>query len=158
MEFHNLSFDTEIDDMDEDEVRATLTDFMAKHTENTEAFNDLMQKVEDAPEAGENDAEFEALQTEVSEFKAEFATELAERVPLTVDELAEFSLARLYEMDAQTTPEAPEVEAEAEADTPEEPTREDKKSKAGDFSEDDDAVLRARAQERLSGMSGILFD
>ncbi|MFC6953773.1 hypothetical protein [Halorubellus litoreus] len=163
MEFHNLSFETAIDEMDEDELRATLTEFAEKHEANQAAFNDLVEALDGVGNDGK-EAEFEALQEEVSAFKAQFAEALAERVPLTVEELAEFSLSRLYEMDEQTE-EAPAdlpadddpVDDPADDDTPSF-MKESKPSKAGDFSADDYDSAVEKARGSLQGIPGLSFD
>lgn len=86
-EFTELDIQKDVDEMDESELRKTLSDFMEQHKKNTEAHDELRaewsEKVEDREE------EIEALEGRLSEFKQRRAEEAAEYTNVPADILAE---------------------------------------------------------------------
>lgn len=156
-EFTRLDFDKSPDEMDADELRETLVEFEEKHTENAATFDTIQADLPDREE-------YESLKTESAEFKGRLVTEVAESSPLAEDDLADFSMSRLYELRAEFAEdaEAAEEAAEEEEEEPddEEPafTQESKESRAGAFSEDGVAARSGSAKEMLSGMSGLALE
>lgn len=125
---HEFSIDGSVEEMDEGDLRATLTDFMERHEANVEAFEEIeaerdsfSEQVEDLESQVEAHAETEAALIE------KFSAVVAEEAPLfTAEEVADrFSLTELIEkadsLGAFSLPEVPEegeaVEEEAEEGT-----------------------------------------
>lgn len=79
MEFHDLTLEDDINDMDEGELRATLSDFQTKHRENAETADELASKAEKFEEKAqslEEDLEqYSGLDEDLGEQFAELVAE-----------------------------------------------------------------------------------
>lgn len=112
MTFDNIDFDETPEDLPED-----LAEFMEQVEEAHKNNIEFIESVIEARDEAESDVE--EYEAEMVEYKATLAGELAERdtVPLSADELQQFGLARLHEMDTDTVPSVDtEVEADADGD------------------------------------------
>lgn len=152
MSFERIEFDELPEDLPE-EVQAFIADAKEQHNENIE----FIESVIEARDEAEDEAE--EYREQVESLKAEFAESLAERetVPLSADELKDFSLSRLHEMDEET---APEPEQEFEGEDPEEDPEEgadfgSKERKSGDLSKD---FTDEKAKEGLDNIPGIVVE
>jgi len=85
-EFTELDIEKDIDNMEESELRKTLSDFMEQHETNIEVYDGL--KVEYEDELDEKEDTIEGLRERVSAFKQERAEEAAEYVKMPADVLA----------------------------------------------------------------------
>lgn len=86
-DFTELGIEKDVDEMEESELRETLSDFMEEHTKNKEAYDSLRTEFQD--ELDEKDERIEDLESRVSEFKQDKAEEAAEHVKMPADVLAE---------------------------------------------------------------------
>lgn len=114
-EFTELDLGKEVDDMDEEELRTTLSDFMQEHEQNIEAYDGL--ETEHKEQLSEKDERIEDLQDRVSEFKQARAEDAAEHVKMPADVLAErFSFAELDQIIEEAEEFAEEDESEEESE------------------------------------------
>lgn len=117
-EFTEMDIQKDVDEMEESELRKTLTDFMEQHEKNTKAHDELRaewsEKVED------REQKIEALEERLGEFKQRRAEEAAEHVNMPADILAErFDFSELDQIidEAEEFSEEPEEdESEEESD------------------------------------------
>lgn len=149
------------DEMEADELRSTLDEFMDKHAENVEAYDTL------AEERDEFSEKVERLEEDVSEYaetaealQAKFAEVVADESPLfDADEVAErFSLDELItKADAlgafSLATEADEG-ADDDADDGEGPTFADKPERAPVPSDDAKSAYREQAESDLRAVLG----
>lgn len=157
-QIERLDFEESPDDMEIDELRDTLTEFKEQHDANAAVFDEVVASLPD-------EGEFDDLKAETAEFKQTLVAEVSEVSPLGEDDLANFTLTRLYELRAEFSVESDEADVEAESgdadeDEGESPsfTEEAKESRAGDFSADDMAERTEAAKEQLRGIPGLSFD
>lgn len=81
---NEFSIDGDLDEASEDDLRETVKEFMEKHEENREAFEQLEE------DASEYQEEAESAQGKVDTMKSYFAEEVAEASPLfSAEEIAE---------------------------------------------------------------------
>jgi hypothetical protein len=86
-EFNDVELEKDVEDMEEDELRETLTDFMEVHQSNQEAYDATVTEYSE---------QLEAAEERVSQFKEERAEEAAEYSNVPVDIMVErFSFAEL---------------------------------------------------------------
>jgi murein DD-endopeptidase MepM/ murein hydrolase activator NlpD len=126
-EFNELDLAKDVSEMDGDEAKETLAEFMDAHEQNQEAYDTL--KAEKRKEAEEYSEQIDELEERVSQFKQERAEEASQYANMPADLLAErFSFSELDQ-----------IIEEGEEATDEEDT---------EFSEDEDAE-----DERLTTFS-----
>lgn len=93
-EFKELDLNKEVSDMEGDEARETLVDFMQAHRENREAYDAVISEFED--ELDQVNDEKEELEQTVSKFKDELAEEAAEVTNFPADLIkTKFSLSEI---------------------------------------------------------------
>lgn len=129
--FKPYEFGGDLEEADKETLVETLTDFMEKHTENAEAFETLESDLSDVQ------AEYDALQDQVTSFKEDLAKEAAEGTPLTEEELVQFDLDRLAEIAGDSGKTQETTEAPEEPEEPESKFSEPKEPKTGELTEED---------------------
>jgi hypothetical protein len=93
-EFTDLELADDVSDMEEDELRETLTDFMQAHEENREAYDSAKSQIDEIET--EYQEKIEQYEEKIDEFKHERAKEAAEYANLPAELLAErFEFAEL---------------------------------------------------------------
>lgn len=111
MSFDSIDFDELPDDLPEG-----VAEFMKQVKETHKTNIEFIESVIEARDEAEN--ELEEYEAEMVEYKQTLAEDISEResVPLSADELTNFSLTRLHEMDEETAeftaPETPEQDNE----------------------------------------------
>lgn len=154
-----IELEMPVDEMGEEDLRATLSDVMAAHESNVSEYSELV-------------SEKEAAEADVETAKAYFAAKAEAFTQLSAELLqTRFSLSELVDMagkadesepafseDAETVA-APEAEA---TETPEEPEQlfAERPQKSPAFTSDDDAMAQyaEAAKARLAHLSGIQLD
>lgn len=86
-EFTELNLSKEVDDMEADEARETLAEFMASHEENQAAYDALHADLEDIE--SEYKQKLEEREERIAQFKHERAEEAAKHVKMPADLLAD---------------------------------------------------------------------
>lgn len=158
---HEFTLNKSTDEMEADELRSTLDEFMDKHTENVEDYESV------AAERDEFSEKVESLEADVSEYsetaealQAKFAEVVAEETPLfDADEVAErFSLDELIEkadsLGAFSLAAEADEGAEEEADEGEGTTFADKPERAPAVSDGDKSAFREQAESDLRAVLG----
>jgi hypothetical protein len=142
-----------IDEMDDEDLRATFADVMTAHAANVEEFEALETKFSEA------EARAESAESDRDEAATYFAAQAAQSVNLpaeTILDKFEFSEIReLAEQDADGEPSVPseDPEADVEADeASEDPKFTDKPERAEVGGQD--GALRAQARSDLATMFG----
>lgn len=85
-DFTELELKTEIADMDDEEAKKTLSDFMEAHQKNRTAYDELSSELDEVET--EYQEKLEAKKEVISGFKQERAEEAAEHVEMPADLLA----------------------------------------------------------------------
>jgi len=142
MSFERISFD-ELDDDLSEEVAEFISDLREQHEANVEFIESV---IEDRDEA----------EDELQEYKEDLAGDLAEReaVLFEAEELAEFDLERLHQLDEDSK----EFEATAEDDAEDEPEGEganfgQKERKSKDFTGDQPSDEAKAGLDRIAGIN-----
>lgn len=166
-----IELEVPVEDMEEADLRATLAEVVEAHNNDVEEYDELSEQVEQAAAYSE---QIEALEGQISEFRAYFAQKGSEVTGISEEVLAErfepnelVEFAQKYDEQlaadfaAEAEAEAEEVEEEAEFSEGDEEEQTslfvEKPSKVGDFSEPEQDRLDA-AKERLAGVPGISLD
>ena len=141
MDFQKVTFDTDLDEMEADELVSLVRQFSEAQEQNITEFEQASETIEG----------LEGRVSEVQDFDAELTEELAEVSPLGEDELADFSISRKRELLAEF----------AEADEDEEEEDEDEEAEFSDFgtrgeTHDEDAEADF-AKEYLGDIPGLGF-
>lgn len=151
---HEFTLNKSTDEMDEDELRSTMDEFMDKHAENVEEYSTLETERDEFSETIESLSETtDALQTRFAEVVAEdsslFSAEIvADRFSL--DELMEKADAMgAFSVDTET---AESVESDSDGET--DSTFDDKPERAPDESGDDRSKFRDQAESDLRNVLG----
>jgi hypothetical protein len=105
MDFQKVTFDTDLDEMEADELASLVRQFSEAQEQNIAEFEQASETIEG----------LEGRVSEVQDFDAELTEELAEVSPLGEDELASFSISRKRELLAEFA-EADDDEDEEEVD------------------------------------------
>lgn len=142
MDFQKVTFDTDLDEMEADELASLVRQFSEAQEQNIAEFEQASETIEG----------LEGRVSEVQEFDAELTDELAEASPLGEDELAAFSISRKRELLAEF--------AEADEDE-EEDDEEDEEAEFSDMGQrgethDEDAKADF-AKEYLGDIPGLGF-
>lgn len=151
---HEFTLNKSTDDMDEDELRSTLDEFMDKHAENVEEYSTLETERDEFSETIESVSETtDALQTRFAEVVAKdsslFDAEIvADRFSL--DELMEKADAMgAFSVDTET---ADGVESDSDGET--DSTFDDKPERAPAESGTDRSQFRDQAESDLRNVLG----
>ena len=141
MDFQKVTFDTDLDEMEADDLADLVRQFSEAQEQNIAEFESASETIEG----------LEGRVSEVQDFDAELTEELAEVSPLGEDELADFSISRKRELLAEF----------AEADEDEEDEEEDEEAEFSDFgtrgeTHDEDAEADF-AKEYLGDIPGLGF-
>lgn len=142
MDFQKVTFDTDLDEMEADDLADLVRQFSEAQEQNIAEFESASETIEG----------LEGRVSEVQDFDAELTEELSEVSPLGEDELANFSISRKRELLAEF----------AEADEDEE--EDDEEGEEAEFSDmgqrgethDEDAE-RNFAEEYLGDIPGLGF-
>lgn len=86
-EFNDIELATEISDMEGEEAKETLADFMEVHESNREAYDELQSEFSQTEQ--EYEKKLEEKQERIAEFKQEKAERAAEHVQMPADLLAD---------------------------------------------------------------------
>lgn len=86
-DFNELGLGTDVSDMDDDEVRETLVEFMEAHQKNQEAYDETVSEFEDRID--EVQAQKDDLEQTIGELKTEYAEAAAEHVNMPAELLEE---------------------------------------------------------------------
>jgi len=105
MDFHKVTFDNELEDMEADELRGLVREFYEAQSDNIAEFTEAKESIE----------ALEGRVGEVSDFDEELTEELAEVSPLDEEELSNFSISRKRSLLADFS-ESGEGEGEGEED------------------------------------------
>lgn len=155
-EFNEIDLAKDVSDMEGDEARETLADFMQTHEANVEAVDELRSQYAETIEGLES--EKEDLQEKVAEFTQERAAEAAEFVNIPADLLVDrFSLDEIEQIieEGEEYSETNEVEEEEDRLT----TFADREEKGKQEKEETrPARYRDDARERLGQKLGIEFE
>lgn len=93
-EFHDLELDSDVSDMEADEAKATLADFMEAHQKNRQAYDAARSELDDVE--SEYQEQIEEYEERIAEFTEQRAEEAAEYVNMPADLLADrFSIDEL---------------------------------------------------------------
>lgn len=141
MSFERIDFDELGDDVS-DEVAEFLSQVEEQHKQNVE----FIETVTD---------DRDSVESELQEYKQELATELADReaVLFEADELVDFDMSRLHQLDADSQEfEGSETKDEESGDGEGDANFGSKERKSQDFTGDS---VDDRAKDGLDGMSGI---
>lgn len=84
-DFNNLELNKEISDMEGDEAKETLSEFMESHKKNSQAYDEVQTEFEDRIDELENDKE--ELQETLTTVKSEYAEKAAEKTGFTEEVL-----------------------------------------------------------------------
>ncbi|UBF19595.1 hypothetical protein HRTV-10_gp11 [Halorubrum tailed virus 10] len=141
MDFQKVTFDTDLDEMEADDLADLVRQFSEAQEQNIAEFESASETIEG----------LEGRVSEVQDFDAELTEELSEVSPLGEDELANFSISRKRELLAEF----------AEADEDEEEEDEDEEAEFSDMGQrgethDEDAE-RNFAEEYLGDIPGLGF-
>lgn len=145
MDFTRVNLDTSPEDMNEEELRGSLREFMDAQESNIAAFKELAEEV---------DGDLSETVADFSEFRDELIEETAEAGPLSEDELQSLRFSRVRELHAEfvnVEEEAPEDEAEAEEAGPE---FEDMGSRGETHGEDKTPEF---ARDLIAGIPGVVL-
>lgn len=85
--FTEVDLDTEVDDMDAEDARETLSQFMEVHEQNKDAYDNLSAEFKQAEE--EYEQTIEDKEERIAEFKTQRAEEASDYVKMPADLLAE---------------------------------------------------------------------
>ncbi|WP_144797660.1 hypothetical protein [Halorubrum depositum] len=146
MDFQKVTFDTDLDEMEADELASLVRQFSEAQEQNIAEFEQASETIEG----------LEGRVSEVQDFDAELTEELAEVSPLGEDELAAFSISRKRELLAEFA-EADEDEEEEDDDD-----NEDEEAEFSDFGTrgnvgDDDEAKADFAKQYLGDIPGLGF-
>ena len=159
---HEFTLNKPSDEMEADELRSTLDEFMDKHAENVDDYESV------SAERDEFSEKLEGMEEQVSEYaetedalQAKFSEIVAEETPLfDADEVAErFSLDELIEkadtLGAFSLSTEETVEGDGgEAEEAEEPTFAEKPEKAPNVSGEQKGAFREQAKSDLRAVLG----
>jgi predicted nucleic acid-binding Zn-ribbon protein len=148
-DFTDLDLTKPVDEMEADEARETLAEFMDSHRDNREAYDEL--QTEFSQREDELTDEVEELEGRVAEFTEEKAERAAEHVKMPADLLAaRFSIDELEQIieEGEEFSEGPEDEPDDEG--PELTSFTEKKQKGRLEDEDRSAQFRDHAKTLLS--------
>ncbi|UBF21497.1 hypothetical protein HJTV-2_gp11 [Haloarcula virus HJTV-2] len=106
MDFQKVTFDTDLDEMEADELADLVRQFSEAQEQNIAEFEQASETIEG----------LEGRVSEVQDFDAELTEELAESSPLGEDELANFSISRKRELLAEFAEANEEDEEEEDED------------------------------------------
>jgi len=152
---HEFSLTKDIEEMDAGELRSTLDEFMEKHAENVTAYDDLEGEVAEYSE------KVEALEGDLETAQTYFAEKAADYTHLETEVIVErFSLAETIEMageaeEAAFSEEAPEEEAEFEADEADETRFSERPEKGRVPSDPDNSAFAKQAEDDVSRLLGL---
>lgn len=111
MTFTELDLTKNVSEMSEAEAKETLSDFMRKHSENQEAYDEVVSEYED--ELEEKEETIESLEDELDEWREELAEEAAECVEMPANLLAaKFSRDELEQIISEASEHSEEEEEE----------------------------------------------
>lgn len=114
-EFNDLDLNTEIPEMDEEEAKKTLSEFMEAHQTNRTAYDELDSELDDIET--EYQEELEEKEEMIAEFKDERAEAAAEYVNMPADLLSErFSFSELEQIVEEGAEFSEETEEDADDD------------------------------------------
>jgi hypothetical protein len=152
-EFNELNFNKSVEDLEAEEARKTLSEFMEQHQKNQAAYDELEDDIDELET--EYQQELAKLEKRVTEFKEERAEEAAEYVNMPADLLVDrFSIEELDQIieegaDADFSEDEPEEEDEPDNLTTFSDRPEKGRKEAG--SKNTEAVERARNRLRDHG-------
>lgn len=154
-EFNELSLNKEISEMEDDEARETLVDFMQAHAENREAYDELSTKLD------KTDTEFreelEKYEDKLESVKAEYAEEAAEYVNMSSELIQDrFSLDEVKQIidEAEGSEEFSESEEPEDEDEDRLTTFAQREEKGRREAEDGPTRFRDEAQSALRAKWG----
>lgn len=104
MDFQRVAFDTDLDEIEADELRTLVRKFDEAQEQNIGEFEAATEQID----------ELEGRVGEVEDFDDELTDELAEVSPLSGDELAEFTIARKRDLLAEFSEEEDTDEEETD--------------------------------------------
>lgn len=148
-EFTELDLTKEIDGMDGEEAKMTLSEFMESHQKNKTAYDELASEIESVE--SEYTEKLEDLEETISEFKDEKADTAAEYVNMPADLIASrFSLEEIEQIIEEGAENFSEEEEEEDDTEPDRYTKfSDRPEKGRSDSDKRDKQVRARARSKL---------
>jgi len=130
MEFNELNTEKDIDEMEPEEAKETLSQFMDAHKENQDAYDELASDLQELDE--QYSEEIEEYEARITQFTEDKAQEAAEHVEMPAELLADrFS----YDELEQIVSEAEEAEEFSEDEPEDEPEEDDESGKLTTFSD-----------------------
>ncbi|AAL55018.1 hypothetical protein HfxHF1_595 [Halophage HF1] len=143
MDFQKVTFDTDLDEMEADDLADLVRQFSEAQEQNIAEFESASETIEG----------LEGRVSEVQDFDSELTEELSEVSPLGEDELANFSISRKRELLAEF--------AEADEDEEEEDEDEDEEAEFSDMGQrgetHNDEAERNFAEDYLGDIPGLGF-
>lgn len=149
-EFNELDLNKDVEDMDEEEAKKTLSQFMASHQENVTAYDTLQTELEETET--EYQEKIDEKEERIAEFKEGRAQEAAEHVKMPANLLVDrFSIEEIDQIIEEAEDAEYSEEEEAEADEEEEnlTTFSEKEEKGRADSSDNRTQYRNRAKQVL---------
>lgn len=156
-EFTELDLNKEVSDLEEDETKETLVDFMETHQKNTEAYDELQSEIEDVET--DYQEQIEDYEEKLSGVKAEYAEEASEYVNVTKEIMLDrFSLDEIKQIidEAEAEEEfSDEPDEEPEDETSSLTTFADRGEKGRRDPEDGPSKFRDKAESKLHQKMGL---
>lgn len=152
-DFTEVDLDTDIPEMEGDEAKETLSEFMKVHKENRQAYDERVTEAEET--ASEYQEELEDKEELISDFKEERAEKAAEYVSMPAELLADrFDFSELDQIIEEAEEAEEGEETEFDDETPDEEddslTTFSEQPEKGEWENDNRAKYRDRAKERLA--------
>ncbi|SEL17931.1 hypothetical protein [Haloferax larsenii] len=151
---HEFSLTKDIEEMDEGELRSTLDEFMEKHAENVQAFDDLEDEVAEYSE------KVEALEGDLETAQTYFAEKASDYTHLDTEVIVErFSLAETIELAGEAEDAEAEFSVEDEGDEDDEDEAESKFSERPEKgrvpSDGDKTAFSKQAEDDVARLLGL---
>lgn len=143
MDFHKVTYDGDLDDMDADDLRTVVEEYEEAQNDNIAAFESATDTIDG----------LEGEVAEKAEFKARRVEKLTEVSPLGEDDVESFSLSRIDSLIEEFTEDS--TDEEPDPDDPEDPEFDDMGRRGPTHNDEDE---NARFAEQVDSIPGVVVN